>query len=352
MPQGTSDCFRYKSLQGVGAIRLLALQPSPEQQEPLSGALVHTTLDECLDDLIGGYTALSYVWGLPDKTHSIHLGQDEVQITASLDASLRALRDRARVHLIWADALCINQDDIPERNVQVSMMGQIYWTARNTVIYLGEETEATAIILTAAQRRHTLDEQAVGTVSRLHDEVAEDYIGFNFQQDEQDEQDEKVGGPDSPVSFVESSKATDAFDAKHELSKVLRQAAQMDLLRRPWFHRVWIYQELVLSRQPWVQCGQQRVWWSDLCNLLLPVIGDSFGDSFVKDMDDVRCSFHSSGQGKLGMRGWGLRDLWEGNRPLWEILHSRRGSQATDPRDMVFGFMSLHSDRDRVMRRI
>jgi hypothetical protein len=39
---------------------------------------------------------------------------------------------------IWTDALCINQDDILERNVQVSLMSRIYREARTVLIWLGE----------------------------------------------------------------------------------------------------------------------------------------------------------------------------------------------------------------------
>lgn len=39
------------------------------------------------------------------------------------------------------------------------------------------------------------------------------------------------------------------------------------LLARPWFTRVWVYQELIQSRDPWVQCGEKRLKWDDLCRL-------------------------------------------------------------------------------------
>ncbi|KAG5807705.1 hypothetical protein H9Q74_007679 [Fusarium xylarioides] len=40
---------------------------------------------------------------------------------------------------LWIDAICINQDDIAERNSQVAMMSQIYGSARCVVAWLGEE---------------------------------------------------------------------------------------------------------------------------------------------------------------------------------------------------------------------
>ena len=40
--------------------------------------------------------------------------------------------------LIWVDAICINQEDIPERNVQVTMMDRVYERAKAVFVWLGE----------------------------------------------------------------------------------------------------------------------------------------------------------------------------------------------------------------------
>jgi hypothetical protein len=55
---------------------------------------------------------------------------------------LRALREKKAMQaglLIWIDALCINQEDTLERNQEVKRMRTIYRTAREVVIWLGEE---------------------------------------------------------------------------------------------------------------------------------------------------------------------------------------------------------------------
>jgi len=41
---------------------------------------------------------------------------------------------------MWIDAICINQNDISERNNQVRQMGAIYSQASQVVVWLGEET--------------------------------------------------------------------------------------------------------------------------------------------------------------------------------------------------------------------
>jgi hypothetical protein len=49
---------------------------------------------------------------------------------------------------LWVDALCINQDDIPERSEQVNKMGSIYTNARRVVLWLGEEADDSTSALT------------------------------------------------------------------------------------------------------------------------------------------------------------------------------------------------------------
>jgi len=75
--------------------------------------------------------------------------EQPISITATLEAAIRDLRDESRVLRIWADALCINQSDIDERNQQVSMMGQIYSTAHHTVIHLIPTSSAATRVLKA-----------------------------------------------------------------------------------------------------------------------------------------------------------------------------------------------------------
>ncbi|KAI0155321.1 heterokaryon incompatibility protein-domain-containing protein [Xylariaceae sp. FL1272] len=80
------------------------------------------------------FEALSYVWGsieepigvcieilYPDSTTSVvEMGLGENLLTA-----LQNLRYADRRRTIWADAICINQQDLTERAKQVLLMGDI-----------------------------------------------------------------------------------------------------------------------------------------------------------------------------------------------------------------------------------
>ena len=72
------------------------------------------------------YEALSYVWGDESVRAPILANGVLTTVTTNLESALRHLRlpDEARV--MWVDALCIDQNDMSERNHQVSIMGEIY----------------------------------------------------------------------------------------------------------------------------------------------------------------------------------------------------------------------------------
>ncbi|KAJ9136965.1 hypothetical protein NKR19_g8389 [Coniochaeta hoffmannii] len=148
----TRRTFAYRPLTEPDAIRLLVLEPAPDDRDALRGTLLHTILALCDYELIEPYTTLSYVWGPSAETGTIYLSGHAVTITATLASALCRLRDETRPRRIWADALCIDQSTIPERSQQVTLMGIIYGVATHTVIYLGPSTPEFDLVLRSAPR--------------------------------------------------------------------------------------------------------------------------------------------------------------------------------------------------------
>lgn len=60
-----------------------------------------------------------------------------------------------KVRRLWADSICINQDDIEEQNLHVAQMRSIYAAARETTIYIGDATEGSNVLL------HAIEEAAI-----------------------------------------------------------------------------------------------------------------------------------------------------------------------------------------------
>jgi hypothetical protein len=91
----------------------------------------------------GSYMALSYAWGLPIM-REIFVNKQSFQATENLEAALRALRCNATLtkrYKFWIDAICINQNDISERNRQVKRMQEIYSKANDVIVWLGNEAD-------------------------------------------------------------------------------------------------------------------------------------------------------------------------------------------------------------------
>ncbi|MBE3048938.1 HET domain-containing protein, partial [Candidatus Bathyarchaeota archaeon] len=79
------------------------------------------------------------MWGdTLDRRHLVVDG-DGFQATAVLESALRRLRHAKEPRQLWADAFCINQDDIKERNTQVPLMAEVYGQATRVLAWLGED---------------------------------------------------------------------------------------------------------------------------------------------------------------------------------------------------------------------
>jgi hypothetical protein len=193
--------------------------------------------------------------------------------------------------MIWADAICINQDDIDERNQQVKQMGLVYQQANHTMIYLGEGTSETRAFLERLQSKSTIDHFA--SLS----------INVNL--------------------------AGDTLDVEVE------EAARAWILSRPWFKRVWILQELVLSQDPWIQCGLYSARWSSFNSH----ISETAKKRSLKQTEET-----AQNMGSLRLqyrRHERPKDLPPFARRLYDLLKSRKGFGVTDPRDMLFANLGL-----------
>ncbi|KAI2628486.1 heterokaryon incompatibility protein-domain-containing protein [Hypoxylon sp. NC1633] len=278
--------------------RVLKLQPG-KGLDPLYCELLHVSLDEHPP-----YDALSYCWGSPDPTVAVHCDGLALAVATNLGEALRAFRHETSPRFLWVDALCINQDDIQEKQHQVPLMGRIYHGASNVVIWLGSDTPNHTIasafsILTSVRQlcdRFGWDVDLM-QLARYH--VLEDY-----------------GLPD----IVDES------------WKSVR-----DLVERPWFSRTWIIQEVVLARRAYLHCGDSSIPFADFCvgltYLSLSVMSrrpDMIPSvSAYAQATQLIMSYHKAG----GLN----RDI-----DLLALLENHRVARASDARDKVYGFLGLY----------
>jgi hypothetical protein len=48
---------------------------------------------------------------------------------------------------MWIDAICINQDDLPERSREAIKMGLVYNNAKQVLVWLGPSSENSSLAL-------------------------------------------------------------------------------------------------------------------------------------------------------------------------------------------------------------
>ncbi|KAL7624134.1 hypothetical protein AAE478_005691 [Parahypoxylon ruwenzoriense] len=125
--------FTYDSALEANELRLL--QPDGVHEGHLSFRLIHVARTEARL-----YTAISYTWGDENESEPILLNGQLFYIRPNLWSCLyhigRAARNSSWRYL-WVDAICINQDDIAERNSQVREMDQTYCRALYVSVWLG-----------------------------------------------------------------------------------------------------------------------------------------------------------------------------------------------------------------------
>ncbi|KAK0751268.1 heterokaryon incompatibility protein-domain-containing protein [Schizothecium vesticola] len=88
------------------------------------------------------YRALSYMWGDETARFPIHLNGKWFTVAENLFRALGFLRREKFAGPFWIDAICINQDDIQEKNRQIRIMPHIYFCASAVLVWLGLYPEA------------------------------------------------------------------------------------------------------------------------------------------------------------------------------------------------------------------
>ncbi|XXH00592.1 hypothetical protein Hte_006940 [Hypoxylon texense] len=217
------EAFEYKAL-GLGQVRVLILSPG-NQGDSLKGTIIHVPIED-----LGEFLAVSYVWDHDPirKAMSSLETPDGLVLTfgAALGAALDAVRDPSKPILIWADAICIDQNNTPEKIVQIALMSRIFRSARRTIAWIGNE--------------YGNSDDAIGTLTRIWEysrAESEPWLRGRI--------------PSLDDNFW---KAIDCF------------------INRKWFTRTWIVQELVLPPKVTIMCGKSEIDWDDFFEALIIVV--------------------------------------------------------------------------------
>ena len=133
-PPEAAENYTYRPLQGDARIRMLILEPG------IAPNFLRTSLIEADLDDDPQFEAVSYCWGDASDRHGISIDGRRLSITSSLHSLLVSLRKSNTKRILWADAICINQQDTQERTQQVQLMQRIYEQCQQCLYWLGPHT--------------------------------------------------------------------------------------------------------------------------------------------------------------------------------------------------------------------
>lgn len=275
------------------------VQLSRGRNGPIQCNLFHALFQDT--ESIIEYEALSYTWGDLKKSHSIEINGRRMMVTVNLFRALWHLRSPNRDRILWIDAICIDQENWKERGHQVQQMASIYKKAEQVVIWFGLGTADTDLVLRSAR---FLEE-------RMINHACSDW---------------KV----SDGRWTEHwNSAQSMLMALYDNLQYRQQEGLKALLRRSWFKRVWIIQEVANARAATVMCGSQSVS-ARIFSLIPPLIGVIQNPHCQAILDIM------PGPGRK--HSW-----WSQNRTLHSLLLKFQASQASDQRDLIYALLGMSS---------
>jgi len=238
------------------------------------------------------YEVLSYTWGSTEKTAQITVNGSPMRVTSSLYTALQYLRLEDEDRVMWIDAICIDQENLEERRHQVQHMSDIYKEAEQVIVWLGEGTGETDLVMDLMKGLQGDHIKVEGDWRRL----APLWIG--------------QGDIEQKTSiWLEGMKA---------------------MLSRPWFWRIWILQEIANARVATIHCGTKSV--SARIFAQFPSIIGLEPNSHCQAVLDI-------------MPGLSRKESWWGqDRNLHNLLMKFRKSEATDQRDVIYALLGISLD--------
>ncbi|KAK6839886.1 HET-domain-containing protein [Apiospora arundinis] len=255
---------------------------------------------------------------------------------------------------IWADAICINQDNEREKGVQVARMDEIYSEAQEVIVWLGADTAG------------------LTEFAWLHGEYLDALVRYVEEHGLEEMKQQR------PLEFDFMVQLD--VETPHDVNWLTCWDTYLNFYRqRQWFSRSWVIQEVTLARDKRVLCGQWITDWDRLALLgeLLVVLdwqfqlkkvaptefGRSLGDEITR-LTNVKKGFQSSvaqahvSEPHVASDVEGLPDKpyrasdlardssFSHQRSNWiryfqELLSNTRSFSATDPRDKVYAIFGL-----------
>lgn len=258
------------------------------------------------------YYAVSYVWGHgPQDMQSMKLNGMDFDIKGNVHQILQRCSSFSREHYIWIDTICIDQSNVQEKTEQVRSMRDIYSRSEHVLICLGEGNAVYAMIL-------------MRELLCLNNLCGNEFVLKHV------------------VNFL--------HQIKYDLLLRARIKGLVDLLRHPWFRRVWVVQEVVVAPRATFFYGSTFIQWFQLHEWLQVIVSGALVPQLAMFSDEQQ-DLQTAGQSFLGILsmpfivGYQVDYKTLGAKSLSHVLRIFGEKIATQPIDKVFALIGI-AERD------
>lgn len=298
--------FAYSALSNSKTrIRLLRIKKAIFRADPVDCELISVALDQAPN-----YGALSYCWGSELKFEKILCNGKILIAGATLEEALKRYRASFGVgsdkeEYLWADAICINQDDMAEKSDQILLMKDIYSKAQTVYVDLGDVQPSWFSVLTLMER----------TVLS--------------------------GKRSKRLSMKPTSTEASSLPDPHKPE----WNAYWYTFSRPWFTRTWIVQEITLAKTAKVMFGRFVFDWERLeeSNKVLAENGHINARMTISP-PPVLIGLLNFTKLQVIKRSFSNGTL----NPL-QLLQLTRDFDCSEPKDKIFALIALMGDFGKVV---
>lgn len=281
------------------------------------------------------YDALSYCWGTAPRSLTILCNGRELPVTVTVASAILRLQLRGYKYP-WLDAICINQDDLPERESQVQVMQSIYGRATRVWIWIGGDEATDAYGFASRIAFPTLElyakDPSAAAVARQGRPVPQYREWTTTSTDKSGVTSTHHHNDTREIGFVKTDNVVQRQQNKFT-------AALEHILQQPCFDRVWCVQEAIMGRRAIVLSGPHEIEWDRFCRGLQVAVQSD--ESCQQTWGALRRDSLIARRA-LNMAVY-QRPKSEGDPAsfLLDLLFKYRARKATDPRDKVYTLLGI-----------
>ena len=303
------------------------------------------------------FSALSYMWGDATITESIKIDGKAIPVTVNLANAIRGIQHQwaegecseepLDEQWLWADAICINQQDDQEKNYQVPLMAHIFSSARRVFCWLGPKDETTYSgfekVLSASVEIYKLP-STHEVLEKLEDERVHDL-------------DPELLHAFGDLDWLEKFHNTDTKAG----IRVFGFGLMKEIFDHPYWKRLWVFQEVVLASEAVVVCGARAIPW-----LLVKLVRSWIGAVHIRYVDEghprivpllewkelERCyhtihywRFDSAKVMVKKRRVLHTKEASTRDRTGFPLIRYAPSCRASNPKDYVYALQGISGDR-------